>query len=68
MLPLPPDPSEMVGANLRRAYRGTPPDALPDRLVALLSLIAAQTAPVRRPTAQPTRSAERQTTTHVQAR
>lgn len=44
MIPFSPDPTELVSANLRRAYRGTPPDGLPDRFATLLSLIAAKSA------------------------
>ena len=45
MLPRVPDPQEWVDANLRRAYRGTLPETLPDRLAALLTQLAAKTAP-----------------------
>jgi hypothetical protein len=58
MDPLYPGPFELVGANLRRAYRGTPPDALPERLATLLSQIAARTA---MPTSKPDDTADKMT-------
>ena len=44
MQPLTPDPLELVGANLRRAYRAAPPVALPERLSDLLAQIARHSA------------------------
>ncbi len=58
MDPLYPGPLDLVSANLRRAYRGTPTDALPQRLATLLSRIAARTAP---PTGQPDDAAHKKT-------
>lgn len=42
MQPLHPNPQDFVGANLRRAYRGTPPQTLPDRLEELMARLAAK--------------------------
>lgn len=42
MQPLYPNPQDFVGANLRRAYRGTPPNTLPDELEDLLARLAAK--------------------------
>lgn len=64
MHPFPPPPPDTVSANLRRAYRGTLPAALPDDLARLLVRLAERTSPPATATRRPAPPARRETVPH----
>lgn len=67
MQPLHPNPQDFVGANLRRAYRGIPPNALPAHLDDLLQQLAARLA-APKPAPRPAQRQERARATASQGR